>query len=466
MHGAAPGSTDALSLRTARGRRTMIPIMLAAMQNPLNSSLIVTALIPIGLEFHVGPLQTSWLISGLYLSSAVGQTVMGKLVDALGARRVLLAGLMISLCAASLGALAPSLAWLIAARVLLGVGNSAGFPAAMSILRRINGEGAPVPTNAISLLTIAAQVSVSAGPALSGIIVVLFGWRAIFSLNLPICVLTAVLVLVCLPPDPRRTRTDARTVLADLDVPGIVLFALAMTMLMFAVQPFALRGAVLAAGLLCALGFVVRELRVARPFIDLGLIGRTRGLGRTIARQAVNMGVIYTFFYATAEWLQDAHRAPAAVVGLMNIPNATISIGAAATLGRTLSPRSGLIAGSVAGLAAVSLTFGWNAASSYLLIAVALGCAGAHSGLVGVSSQSILYAQTPAGYVGLTAGIFRTTQYVGGIIAATLMGLAFGSHAGDAGLHTIMLGLGTACALMIVVGVIDRTIPDRAKSAT
>ena len=65
----------------------MIPIMLAAMQNPLNSSLIVTALIPIGLEFHVGPLQTSWLIAGLYLSSAVGQTVMGKLVDALGGRR-------------------------------------------------------------------------------------------------------------------------------------------------------------------------------------------------------------------------------------------------------------------------------------------------------------------------------------------------------------------------------------------
>ena len=47
----------------------MIPIMLATMLNPLNSSLILTALVPIGLEFHVGPLQTGWLI-GVSISPA------------------------------------------------------------------------------------------------------------------------------------------------------------------------------------------------------------------------------------------------------------------------------------------------------------------------------------------------------------------------------------------------------------
>ena len=144
---------------------------------------------------------------------------MGKLVDALGARRVLLAGLTISLCAASLGAFAPSLAWLIAARVLLGVGNSAGFPSAMSILRRVNGEGAPVPTNAISTLTVAAQVSVSAGPALSGLIVVLFCWRAIFSLNLPICDHRSARAPVAAARRP-PTRGSLRTLFAELDLPG------------------------------------------------------------------------------------------------------------------------------------------------------------------------------------------------------------------------------------------------------
>ena len=117
----------ALSLRTAAGRRIMIPIMLATMLNPLNSSLILTALVPIGTEFHAGPLQTGWLIGGLYLSSAVSQTPLGKVVDVLGARRVLIAGLLVAVAASSIGAFASSLDALVAARVLLGVGTWADF---------------------------------------------------------------------------------------------------------------------------------------------------------------------------------------------------------------------------------------------------------------------------------------------------------------------------------------------------
>lgn len=463
MQGAAgaAGVADTLSLRTARGRRFMIPIMLAAMQNPLNSSLIVTALIPIGLEFRVGPLQTGWLISGLYLSSAVGQTVMGKLVDVLGARRMILAGLVISMCAATLGALAPSLGWLIAARVLLGLGNSAGYPGAMAMLRRANGEGSPVPTGSLSLLTIGAQISVSAGPALSGVIVMLFGWRAIFGINIPLCLATVALVLLWLPNDNQRPEGGKRSVLRQLDVVGIALFSLAMTMLMLSAETFVPRAVSLGAAILFAGAFVARELTVERPFLDLRLIRRTPGLGRTIARQVVTMGVIYTFFYATAEWLEDAHGATAQVVGLMMLPNAAVAMLTAATVARRVAPRVGLIAGSVGAAIASALFLGLNAASPLFWVAIALGIAGTQNGFYGVANQAALYAQTPAGYVGLTAGIFRTMQYVGGIIAATLMGLAFGSHAGDGGLHLIMLGMGVSCVVLAIAAAIDHTVPER-----
>jgi MFS family permease len=192
--------SDAFSLRTVRGRRVMVPIMLATMLNPLNSSLILTALVPIGNEFHAGPLQTGWLIAGLYLSSAVAQTPLGKCVDVLGARRTLLAGLAVAAVAAAMGALAPSLGWLIAARILLGFGTSAGFPAAMALLRRL-GEDAAIPTGALSLVTIATQISTSVGPALSGVMVVLFGWRSTLAVNVPISLAALVMVLLWLPKD-------------------------------------------------------------------------------------------------------------------------------------------------------------------------------------------------------------------------------------------------------------------------
>jgi MFS family permease len=452
---------EALTLRTAAGRRLLIPLALGAMQNPINSSLMVTALVPVAVEFGVGPLETSWLISGLYLASAVGQTVMGKLVDMVGPRRMLLVGLVLATLAAVMGVAAPSLGWLIASRVLLGFVTSAGFPAAMATLREINGEGRPIPTGALSVLAIAAQASGTLGPVFSGVLVGAFGWRSTLGVNIPIGLATLVMAWFWLPRDSARPAAGRRALAAQLDLPGVLLFALGFTSLMLLTNPALPRPLVLAAAAVSSGAFVVRELRIAQPFLDLRLIAASPGLGRTMLRQVAMMLVQYTLFYGCAQWLEDARGAAPATVGLLLMPMAVVAVIAAATGARRCAPRLGLIIG-LGGAAVGSLLLSFPVvARSPALVAAAIGVCGLLSGFASIANQGALYAQSPRAQTGVAAGVFRTMQYVGATLSAAALGAIFGAHADDAHFRPVLYGLVALSLALAVLIAFDRTIPNR-----
>ncbi|CAI9394143.1 MULTISPECIES: MFS transporter [Bacillaceae] len=71
-------------------QKLIAPMILGSILNPINSSIISVTLIPIGKAFGVSPSQTAWLISALYLATAIGQPVVGKLIDLYGPRLLFL----------------------------------------------------------------------------------------------------------------------------------------------------------------------------------------------------------------------------------------------------------------------------------------------------------------------------------------------------------------------------------------
>ncbi|MGN6188300.1 MAG: MFS transporter, partial [Conexibacter sp.] len=111
--------------------RVLAAILLGTVLNPINSSMIAVALVRVGDDFGVGIVSLSWLISSFYLVAAVGQSVLGRLADQFGPRRLQCLGFALVIVAGVLGPLAPSFGWLIAARLLLAVGTSAGYPAGL-----------------------------------------------------------------------------------------------------------------------------------------------------------------------------------------------------------------------------------------------------------------------------------------------------------------------------------------------
>ena len=108
-------------------RRLILPMALGAVLNPINSTMLAVALVPIGAALGAPASQTAWLVSGLYLATAVGQPVTGRLIDLYGPRRLFLAGATLVGAGGLLGALAPSI-WLpVIARVVLA-GYLRGLP--------------------------------------------------------------------------------------------------------------------------------------------------------------------------------------------------------------------------------------------------------------------------------------------------------------------------------------------------
>jgi MFS family permease len=116
--------------------RFVAPLALGSTLNPINSTMIATALVPIAQNFHIPISEAGWLIAGLYLASAVSQPAMGRFADLFGPRRVYLMALMLVAVAGLIGELAKDLPWLVVARVVLGIGTSGAYPSAMRLFRQ------------------------------------------------------------------------------------------------------------------------------------------------------------------------------------------------------------------------------------------------------------------------------------------------------------------------------------------
>ena len=179
--------------------------------NPINSSIIATALVPIAADLHVSVGATAVLVSSLYLASAVAQPTAGKLAEVLGPRRIFLSGIVLVLLGGLVGGLGQNLAMLTVARVLVGIGTSAAFPCAMVLIRRRAEEAgldAP-PGGVLGGIAIAGMATAAVGPPIGGLLVGAAGWRWAFLINIPVTAIALAMARALAAQGPRaRPRTQ------------------------------------------------------------------------------------------------------------------------------------------------------------------------------------------------------------------------------------------------------------------
>ena len=437
--------------------RFVAPLLMGATLNPVNSSVIATALVAIAAAVGVPIGQTAVLISCLYLTSAIAQPTAGRLAEEFGPRRIFLGGIAIVLLGGVLGGIAVDLPMLIVARVLIGLGTSAGYPAAMLLIRRratAIGLEAP-PSRVLSSLAIAGAVTVAIGPAVGGLLVGWFGWRAAFLVNVPFTILAFVMATAWIAKDPDVIRgRSAREVFTRIDVLGVVGFGSAMTaLLVFLLSLPTPHWVALVLAVAFAVALVLWELRAANPFIDVRLLASNPALTRTYVRNALSMLGIYTMLYGLTQWLEAAHGLSAYAAGLVLLPMGLLSAVAARLVANYVNVRTPLI------LAAALLMLG-SIASLFLtsgtpIIAIVGVTAlfGLMSGISNLSNQTALYRAAPAEKLGTASGLLRTFGYVGSIASATITGIAFRTRMSDGGLHhvsLILIGIGAIVLLMTV----------------
>lgn len=436
--------------------KLITPMILGSILNPINSSILAVSLVPIGIAFGAPPQQTAWLVSALYLATAIGQPVVGRLVDLFGPRRLYLAGAALTGISGVLGVVAPALWVLVVARVILGFGTCAGYPAAMYLIRSESRRtGNDSPSGVLAALSISAQTIVVIGPTLGGLLIHLGGWRTTFAVNIPLAVACLVFGMLRLPKTaPAREGKDH-----GVDIFGIALFAAALTsLLLFLMKPAAAHWYLLLIAALAAAIFTRCELRVTQPFLDIRLLRGNLALLATYARALLTALVGYCFLYGFTQWLEDGRHMSPTGAGLMLLPISLIAIVGAATVGRRGKIRRNLIVGAVAQIAAAALLLTASTAAPIWLLVIPGVIMGIPQGINNLANQNALYHQADPQRVASSAGLLRTFMYLGAIGSAAASGALLTRPAGAASLHHLALFMLVAAAAMLVLTVVDRSL--------
>jgi EmrB/QacA subfamily drug resistance transporter len=276
------GPPAVITTRRGTSRRTRITALIVAtalfMQN-LDSTVISTALPRMAQAFGADPLHMNVALTSYLLSLAVFIPASGWMADRFGTRTVFRAAIAVFTIGSILCGRADTLAFLVAARILQGVGGAMMVPVGRLVLLRSVAKSELVA--AMSWLTVPALVGPVVGPPLGGFIVTYFSWRWIFYINVPIGLL-GVLLVTMFVEDVRETGVGR------LDVTGLIFSGLALSGLMFGfetvgrglVSPLATIG-MIALGLACCALYAWHARRHPKPLIDFTLM-RIPTFGLTI----------------------------------------------------------------------------------------------------------------------------------------------------------------------------------------
>jgi len=197
-------------------------VALAAFMEILDTSIANVALPHIAGNLGASNSQSTWVLTSYLAANAIVLPISGWLAGRLGRKRFFLICIILFTVSSVLCALAPSLGLLILFRAVQGAGGGGLQPMAQAILAD---TFPPLKRGlAFSVYGITAVIAPTVGPALGGWITDNYSWRWIFNINLPIGILTLLLVsrLVEDPPYLSQSRVAG----VRLDYIGLGLLAL------------------------------------------------------------------------------------------------------------------------------------------------------------------------------------------------------------------------------------------------
>ena len=442
--------------------RFTTPLFIGSALNPVNSSLIATALLPISRGLGVSLGQTVALISAIYLASAIAQPTAGKAAEVFGPRRVFLAGIVAVGVGGLVGGFAQDLITLLVSRVLIGLGTSCAYPTAMLLIRRRAREAGldKPPGGVLGGLQIAGIATASLGLPGGGVLVGALGWRAVFFVNVPVALAALVATLAWVSPDgPLDRSRSARDIASSLDLTGIAGFAAAMTaLLLFLFGLPRLEWYLLGISAVFWVALAVWELRARTPFLDLRLLASNKALTRTYLRFGLVMLCVYVVLYGLTQWVEAVRGLSATEAGLLLLPMTLLGGLVILPVSRRNLVRGPVIAAAIACLAGSAgvLLIGGSTPIGWIIVITLLF--GAAMGLAGPGNQTALYTQAAAEQLGTASGLLRTFGYAGSIAASAITGVVFHTAVTDNGVHLIawiMIGVSVA---LVLISAADRTL--------
>jgi EmrB/QacA subfamily drug resistance transporter len=254
----------------ASPRVTALIVASALFMEQLDGTVLATALPTMARSFDVDALHMNVALTAYLLSLAVFIPASGKAADRFGTRTVFRGAIALFTIGSVLCAQAPSLAFLVGARILQGIGGAMMVPVGRLVLLRSVSKSDLVA--AMAWLMIPATVGPILGPPVGGFIVTYLDWRWIFYINVPIGVLGIVLVTLFI----EEVREPGRV---NFDLVGLLFSGVSLSCLMFGLEMASrgvgsrlLTGGLVAIGVVAGVLYLRHARRHPQPVLDFRLM--------------------------------------------------------------------------------------------------------------------------------------------------------------------------------------------------
>lgn len=437
----------------------------------MDATIVNVAIPSIRTDLGATASQLQWVIDVYTLVLASLLMLSGAMGDRFGRRRVFQAGLLIFAIGSLLCSLAPGIDALIAARFLQAIGGSMLNPVALSIISQVF-TGPVERARAIGIWGAVVGISMALGPTVGGLLIHLISWRAVFWINLPICLAAIVLTAIFVPETRSATMRNIDPVGQLLAV--VFLFGAVFTL----IEGPALgwdNGRVIAAGTVAVLTFAAflrYESRRTDPFIDLRFF-------RSVPFASATVIAICAFaswgalLFMMSLYLQGARGYSAVQTGLIYLP---IAVGALVfsplsgrLVGRYGARPSLLVSGVMIAAASTVLALLPESAPVWALMAV-FAVFGIGFSMVNAPITNAAVSGMPLDRAGAASAVTSTSRQIGVSIGVALCGSVAGAALSGAGsfaasarpLWLVCVGLGVVITVLGFVSTSPRAV-DSAK---
>ncbi len=397
---------------------------LAQFMAVMTTSVVSVALPTIGRDLHASSTSLEWIVDAYVIVFASLLVAGGVLSDRRGRKGMFMTGVTLFASGSLLAGVAPSVGWLLAGRVIQGLGPAIVTPTSLAIISATF-DAPRERAAAIGVWSSGSGMALAVGPAVGGLLTDAIGWRSVFLLNVPLAVAVVVLGVRFIPVIPRARA------LRRFDSVGAVLTTAGVGVLTFGLIEGPSRGwgsgLILVAFVVAVSAlvvFVFWERRQEAPLIDVTLFSRAPFTVANLAGLIVFFAFIGAIVYLSA-YFQQVQGRSALGAGLAVLPIGLGFFCGAQLSGRLVGrfgPRSPMVFGLVLCGAAMVALVRLRPGSSIGAVWWDLAAVGLGGGLSLTPMTAVAMATVRAERAGMASAIHNSMRQVGQALGVAVLG--------------------------------------------
>ena len=417
-----------IAVQQVAGRRAaLIATTLAGFLTPFVDSATNVALPSISQAFAMDAVTLSWVRTAYLLAAAMFLVPFGKLADIYGRKRIFTYGAVLFTLAALGVGLSTSTAMLMSFRVLQGLGAAMIFGTGVAILTSVFPPGERGRVLGINVAAV--YIGLSLGPTVGGLLTQQLGWRSIFLAIVPLGLIIIAFVLWQVKGEWAEAQGET------FDMAGSAAYSLSLVALMvgFSRLPAVAGFGLIALAVLGLGAFVVWELRVRNPVLNIHLLASNRPFAFSNLAALINYGATAAVAFLVSLFLQYIRGLTPQQAGLVLIAQPIVMAVFSPLAGRLsdrVEPRIVATTGMAFTAVGLALLVFVGPATPLWAIVLRLALLGFGFALFSSPNMNAIMGSVTRQYYGVASAMLATMRLMGQMFSQGIATLLFALYIG------------------------------------